>query len=309
VTADVTDSIRARLRNLARARSEAVDLVHVRYANQRFLHRLVTSEHGARFLLKGATLFLVWSDAPHRPTRDLDMLGFGESDPASLGALFKSICDEVPGPDGLVFQADSVRAAVIRDAQEYTGVRVTLTALLGRSRIPVQVDVGFGDDVYPPPREVVLPGLLGFPGVSLRAYPPEAVIAEKTQAMVDLGIANSRMKDFHDIAALAATMEFHGEVLTESLRRTFTRRQTALPAAAPLALTSVFSEDRLKQTQWEAFKERHGLVDEPSLVTVVESLRYFLLPPLLAAAGVASTPTLWTPGGPWRGPVLSPHDE
>ena len=308
MTADIAASIRARLRNLARERGEAVDLVHVRYANQRLLQRLTASGHRERFLLKGATLFLVWSEVPHRPTRDLDMLGFGESDPASMEALFKSLCDRAPAPDGLHFLADSVRAATIRDAQEYTGVRVTLTALLGRSRIPVQVDVGFGDDVFPPPREFVLPGLLGFPELSLRAYPPEAVIAEKTQAMVDLGMANSRMKDFYDVMALAEKMEFRGDVLTESLRRTFSRRRTVVPASPPLALTPAFSTDREKQIQWEAFKGRHGLLG-PSLVETVETLCGFLLPPLRAAAGTAPVPGFWTAGGPWDGPLSLPDDE
>ena len=192
-------SIRQRLRNLAAARSEDFGLVLTRYANRRLLFRLGQTERRNRFLLVGATLFAVGSDAPHRPTRDLDLLGFGDNDVDAVADVFREVCEVAVEPDGLVLAPETMRATRIRGDQEYVGVRITLTATLANARIPQQVDVGFGDAVFPEPVEVAIAGMIGFPEVRMRAYPREAVVAEKFHAMVTLGMANGRMKDFYDL--------------------------------------------------------------------------------------------------------------
>ena len=168
---NLSASIRQRLRDLAAEKGEDLGLVLTRFANQRFLRRLAASTYRERFLLKGATLFAVWSEQPHRPTRDLDFLGHGDSAPDAVAAIIGHVCQVDVEPDGLTFDVDALRAGVIQDAQEYEGVRVTVTARLGNARIPLQIDVGFGDAVHPGPADVEIAGLVGLPAARVRAYP------------------------------------------------------------------------------------------------------------------------------------------
>ncbi len=293
-------SVRQRLRNLAAARREDFGLILTRYANQRLLFRLTESEHHHRFLLKGATLFTVWSDAPHRPTRDLDLLGFGDSEVGAVADVFREVCAAAVEPDGLVFVSETLQAARIRDDQEYEGVRVTLSATLGNARIPLQVDVGFGDAVFPEPVEVAVAGMIGFPDARVRAYPREAVVAEKLQAMVALGIANSRMKDFYDLWSLSGDFAFDGRLLSEAISRTFVRRRTSLPATVPLALTPAFAADRAKAVQWTAFVRKTGVATDRDLGAIVAALRGFLWPPTEAAGRGETFTRTWQPSGPWE---------
>lgn len=294
-------SVRQRLRSLARERGEEFGLVLTRFANQRFLRRLAASDERERFLLKGATLLAVWSDQPHRPTRDVDLLGHGDSSPEALAETVRSICTVRVEADGLDLDASTVRAGIIRGDQEYEGVRVTLVARLGNARIPLQIDVGFGDAVFPEPEEVEVEGMIGLPAAQLRAYPREAVVAEKLQAMVALGIANSRMKDFHDIWTFAREFSFDGPTLVEAIGRTFARRRTSIPSQPPIALSPAFAEDSAKSRQWSGFVGKVGLRGAPPLPDVVRELAGFLWP-VLAAAGSRETFEMgWTAPGPWRG--------
>jgi predicted nucleotidyltransferase component of viral defense system len=298
---DMAASVRRRLRNLAAEKGEEAGFVLTRYAVQRLLHRLGRSEYRDRFLLKGATLFAVWSDQPHRPTRDLDLLGFGDTAIPSMEEIFRSLCGQRDPEDGLDFPPELVRGERIRGDEEYQGVRVSLTAMLGKSRIPLQVDVGFGDDVFPAPQETEVPGLLGLEAANVRAYPREAVVAEKLQVIVALGIANSRMKDFHDIWVLSREFPFSADPLVESVRRTFARRRTPVPALAPLALTAEFAADGNKRVQWKAFVRKGKLDTTSELREVIGALAEFLVPVLAAAAGRDALNATWVPGGPWLG--------
>jgi len=231
-------SVQRRLLNLARERGEDSYGLLTRFALERLTFRLAASEHGDRFVLKGAMLFAVWGGQPHRPTRDLDLLGSGTSDVPALMSVFRDVCRVEVEPDGLRFLPETVAGQVIREDDVYEGVRVTLRAMMGKARIPLQVDVGFGDAVYPDPEPVEIPALLEFPAPRLLAYPRESVVSEKLQAMTVLGIANSRMKDFYDIWALARGFAFEGAVLAQAIRRTFERRGTAVPARALSLLTT-----------------------------------------------------------------------
>jgi predicted nucleotidyltransferase component of viral defense system len=296
---DVGASIRQRLLNLARERGDDFQLVLTRYALERLLYRLGRTEHRDRFVLKGATLFAAWFETPYRATRDLDLLGRGESSAESILVLFQELCAIATPEDGLDFQADTVQAGEIMDAQEYEGLRVTMTALLAGARIPIQVDIGFGDAVTPGTEELELPTLLDHPRPRVLAYPPESVIAEKLQAMVTLGVANSRMKDFYDVAALAQKRGFKGRVLCEAIRATFGRRGTALPEKTPTALTHEFAGDPVKRAQWDAFVKRAGLREAGSFADAVGAIRSFLAPPLDALAAGRLIDASWSPGGPW----------
>lgn len=251
-------SVRQRLLNIAKQRRDEFDLILARYALERFLYRLSVSPHGERFLLKGALLFAVWGLDDHRPTRDADLLGSGDRDPAALAALFREVC-VVPCEDGIAFDPDTVAAAPIAEEKVYAGVRVTLRAELAGARIPVQIDVGFGDAVTPAPEPVVYPVLLDAPAPKLRAYPVATVVAEKFHALTVLGMDNTRMKDFYDLQVIALRFEIETGLLARALAATFERRRTPLPAGSPVALNAGFAADKAKQAQWAAFLRRNRL--------------------------------------------------
>lgn len=293
-------SVRQRLLNLARARGEELQLVLTRYGVERLLYRLGRTSAGDRFVLKGAVLFYLWDGAPHRPTRDVDFLAYGDVSHAAMLVAFRAICSADVEPDGLTFLADSIRVEPIRDRQEYGGIRVTLVAMLGTARIPLQIDIGVGDAVTPDPQMATFPTLLDFPAPRVCVYPAETVVAEKFQAMVALGIANTRMKDFYDVWLLSETHQFDGVTLASAIAATFARRGTPLPEHTPLALTEQFARDPAKQAQWRAFNERGRLLGAPAdLGLVVQRIEVLVLPAARAASDTAPFRASWTPAGDW----------
>lgn len=273
---DVGASVRERLLTLARQKGQSFDLLLTRYANERLLHRLSLSPHRHRFVLKGAMLMTTWFDDPHRPTRDVDFLGYGDSAPDAMLVTFREIC-AIEVNDGMVFDIDALRVELIREELEYGGLRLRTTGRLAGARITVIIDIGFGDAIEPGLDEVNLPVLLDLPQPRLRVYARETVIAEKFQAMVMLGLANSRMKDFYDVWILSRSYEFDDDRLPRAIAATFERRGTAIPLEAPLALTQAFAFDSGKQRQWAAFV-RDLAIDIPALETVVTDLAEFLMP-------------------------------
>jgi Nucleotidyl transferase AbiEii toxin, Type IV TA system len=292
LTTNLSASVLARLLNLAKHRGDDYNLLLNRYALERLLCRVAASAHADRFLLKGALLFSLWYDEPHRPTRDADLLGSGLNDAVSLIATFREIAG-IDMDDGIAFDPSSVRADPIREDNRYGGLRVRLNARIGNVRCALQVDVGFGDAVTPAPQSVVFPVLLdGLPAPRLHAYPVYAVIAEKYHAMVILGLANTRMKDFYDLAFIAQRSELDGATLAKAIAATFSRRNTPLPARAPVALTAEFGEDSAKQRQWQAFlrKSRLPATELPSAVTLLYSL---LWPATQVAASASSATASW----------------
>ena len=297
---NVAQSVRARLLTFAKAEGEEFNYVLIRYALERFLVRLSRSPHRDTFILKGAMLFRTWSPRTHRPTKDLDLLGRGSPDPARLAALFVEMCAAPVDDDGMIFDAKSVKAARIKEEAEYEGVRVTFKARLGTARLDLQVDVGFGDAVSPEPIEIDFPTMLPMAGPKLRAYRRETVIAEKLHAMVDLGIANSRMKDFFDIWFLSQEFDFAGAVLADAIKATFAKRKTKLPTEMPFALTEAFSTDDAKQKQWKAFSSRvsKGSSTAP-LDQVLAIVAPFLWPPLQALHAGTPFERTWKARGPW----------
>jgi predicted nucleotidyltransferase component of viral defense system len=278
---NVAASVRQRLLNEAKRRHESFDYMASLYARERFLARLALSPHRDRLILKGATVLILWT-AAHRPTRDLDFLGTGTIDLNDIAAMTRDIVD-IAIDDGLTFDAGSLSTEEIRAAGEYHGVRVHISAVLDTARIRIQLDVGSGDVVTPAAPLAVLPVLLDdFAAPRVKVYPPESIVAEKLHAIVTLGIANSRMKDFFDLYALVSTHRFDRELLAKAVSRTFRRRKTAIPAE-PFALHEDFYADRQKQAQWRAFLRKSGVDAPESFPTIGERLREHLLPILALA--------------------------
>jgi predicted nucleotidyltransferase component of viral defense system len=271
-------SVRDRLLALTRKRGEAYDLILTRYALERFLFRLSKSVHRNELILKGAMLFQVWSAAPHRATRDLDFLARGEVSPAWIEERVRAICAVKVEEDGLLFDLTDLAVREIREESRYGGVRARFIARLGAARIAVQIDFGVGDAVTPDPVEAEYPTLLDMEAPIVFAYPRETVIAEKLEAIVDLGMDNSRMKDYFDLWFMATTYCHDDKaVIKEAIRRTFERRRQVLPAELPVGLSDEFAENPSKQAQWKAFQGRatgEGL----SLQEVMTAIRDFAWP-------------------------------
>jgi predicted nucleotidyltransferase component of viral defense system len=282
VNANLAASIRARLLNLAKERGEDFSLTLNRYAIERYLYRLAQSPWRDKFLLKGALLFDLWFGEPHRPTRDADFLGFGSGDTKALAATVAEVCS-IPAADGIEFDVASITIAEIREDARYGGLRVRLTGILDTARCSVQLDVGYGDAVTPGPDEADYPTLLSdLPAPRLRVYPRATVVAEKLEAIVSLGMANSRMKDFFDIRALAREGKTDPAILAEAIAATFARRGTPLPSDTPLGLSDDFARDAAKLAQWKAFLGRNRLA-APDLREVIEEVRGFVAEPLRLA--------------------------
>jgi predicted nucleotidyltransferase component of viral defense system len=299
VTKNLTASVRQRLMNLARTRNEEFGLILTRYGIERLLYRLSQSEYRSAFVLKGALLFELWTKHPHRPTRDLDLAGRQETTADSMKKIFAEICAQPVESDGLAFDPKAVRAETIREELAYQGVRVRCLARLGNARIPLQVDIGFGDIITPGPVKLEYPTLLDFPAPRLQAYPRETVVAEKFHALVKLGLTNSRMKDFYDLWTLAREFQFDGRVLAQALEATFRRQKTEMPATDPLPLTAEFVESKVGQ--WRAFLRKNGLETEgATLGRVTENLQDFLLPPARAVRVGTKFNLFWRQAGPWK---------
>lgn len=297
---DVAASIRQRLLNLSRERTEDFGLILSQYAIERLLYRLSCSDYASEFVLKGAQLFALWSGTPHRATRDLDLLCYGEAALARMEAVFRDVCQQqVSPPDGIVFLADTVRGRAIREQTVYDGVRILVDYALSAARDRVQIDIGFGDVLTPGPAIVEVPTLLDLPAPRVQAYVLEAVVAEKLEAMVVLGIRNSRMKDYYDLWALARGFNVDGVSLCRAIRATFSRRRTNTPADPPVGLSNEFCEDRTKRAQWKAFLRRGRLPAETDLTIVVSELREFLMPPILAVAAGRAFTMAWSYASGW----------
>ena len=262
-------SVRRRLLNLSQTRGADYNALLTQYAIERFLYRLSKSTLADRFVLKGAMLFRVWAADLHRPTKDLDLLGFGDPTPDAVATAVRQIIATVVPDDGLQFDTASVTAAEIREEQEYGGIRAKLVAMLGDARIPMQVDVGFGDAILPEPKVGPFPTLLDQEAPKLRMYPPEAVIAEKLEAIVKLGMANSRMKDYYDLLAILRLYDPDSYALAKAIAATFQRRKTLVPDCAPTGLSDEFARDPIAQRRWPEFLNRLQIRDAPGELSEV----------------------------------------
>ena len=259
---DIAASIRQRLLNLARQEGQVFDVVLVAFGLERLVYRLSVSDYRDRFVLKGGMLVTLWTADTGRFTRDIDFLAFGSDEEAALKEAFSAIL-AIDGGDGLIYDAANLTAAAIREDQVYGGMRLRTTAYLGTTQIPITVDLGFGDALGDPKYQIDYASLLDFPAASIRAYSPATVIAEKFQAVVALGIANSRMKDFYDLWTLPKAVKIDHVELANTIRGTFSRRGTAIPTTCPAGLSPAFSTEQGKETQWRAYSSGTKLEGKP----------------------------------------------
>jgi hypothetical protein len=291
-------SVQARLVRQAKHQGFDPNLILTRYAAERLLYRLSKSPYAERFVLKGAMLLVAWLGDMIRPTRDIDLLGFGDLTDKALVAAFFEIATLDVVPDGVSFEPASIVIVPIRAEDAYGGRRITLKGHLGPARLSVQIDVGIGDAVYPAPQWLDYPSLLDLPHPRLRAYRPETSVAEKLHAMVTLGSRSSRMRDFFDIRALAQHESFAGSELARAISTTFERRGSAIPAA-PLALTPEFADVEGKRDQWNGFLRKNGL-PVTELGDVIREVGELLLPLIGKLSVGIPFEMSWPPGGPWR---------
>lgn len=301
---NAAQSVRDRLRKVAVAMRLDYNLVLTRYALERLLYRLSVSSQRDRFALKGAMLFFVWTKKIIRPSRDLDLLGFGVSDPDELRVAFREIMGMPVAEDGAAFDLDSVRSKPIRAEQLYDGVRVTAKSFIGTARVPIQIDIGYGDAVTPGIEVQEYPTLLDAPAPRLKTYPRETVVAEKFDAIVDIGIRTSRLKDYYDLLSKMRIFAFDGSTLSQAIRATFARRETEFPDSVPSALSQRFAADKDAILRWNAFVRRTPLlIDPPNLDSVVKEIARFVMPPTIAALSGKSFERIWRPSSGWTADV------
>jgi len=275
-------SVQARLLNIAKAEGRDYGQVLTKFALERLLYRLSQSKHADSFLLKGALLFDLWFDVPLRPTRDIDLLGFGLAELPHVTGVFVDLC-QMRLEDGMMFLADSIKAEEIRKEANYAGIHVSMVGLLGNARAAIQIDIGYGDAVTPAPEMATYPVLLAdLPAPQLRVYPRYTVVAEKVETIATLGIANTRMKDYFDLWVLRQQGNFDPEILRSAIAATFARRERSLPSQMPVGLSEAFSADLQKQRQWQAFLKKNQLA-QVELAVVVHVLREWLSPLLVNA--------------------------
>ena len=297
---NIAASVRARLLAGAKERKEDFNLTLQRYAAERFLYRLGASRHREQFVLKGAMLFALWGAAFYRATRDVDLAGYTEDDAEKVISIIQEICAVPCSEDGVRFLPESVRAEPIRDEGEYHGFRVRLEPTLEAARINLQIDIGLGDAVHPTPQDVEYPVLLDAPAPNIRAYPHEAVVAEKFHTMVLHGEQNTRFKDFYDVYVLANRFAFDGPQLASSVAATFERRQTPITFVQSAALSTEFFSNDARAAQWRTYLDRNGLPGAPADFTKVGvTLTGFLGPVWIALASEQDFTPYWESGGPW----------
>jgi len=293
-------SVHQRLLAKARGSSRPFNELLQHFAIERFLYRLSNSPQAGKFVLKGALMLSTWSGSRSRPTMDIDLLGRIENDPAALAAAMKDACGIAVPADGMSFDAETVKAARIMEDAGYQGVRVRVQGNLGNARVCLQIDVGFGDVIIPGPRKITYPVILDFPAPGMKGYSMESTIAEKFHAMVQRGVLNSRMKDFHDIWMLSRTFDFQGAMLARAVERTFANRDTPVPAD-PAVFDHSFPNDKDKNIRWQGFIKKSGLSSAPgSFTEMVAAIRKFLEPVATALSEQRKFHGGWKAPGPWR---------
>ena len=294
---NVSASVRQRLLNKARSERRLFSELLQYFAMERFLYRLSRSAHAERFILKGALMLRVWRSAEFRPTMDIDLLGSTNNEEAEIVAHVRDVLLVDVETDGLAFDPDSIRTERVMEGADDSGIRARFSGALDAARIYMQIDVGFGDVVYPAPEESDLPVMLDFPAPRLLCYSRESSISEKFEAMVKLGMLNSRMKDFYDIWLLSRQFDFRGAELARAIGLTFERRGTELPLEIE-AFSQPFVD--AKQTQWTAFRNRLQQLHVPaSFAEITASVEQFLSPVVAALSSGKRSPAYWAASGPW----------
>jgi len=298
---NIEASVRDRLQNKARETNRPFAEVLQYYSMERFLYRFSQSKYKDKFILKGALMFTVWEVSDRRTTLDIDFLAYFDNQITTIEKVVKDVCKVRVPADGLIFDPETIVGQKIKKDADYEGVRVKFRGFLKRSRIPMQIDIGFGDIVYPKPRIINYPAILDFPNPHLKGYPLESVVSEKFEAMVKLGLLNSRMKDFFDLWLMIRRFDFKGTNLTEALKKTFNHRKTALPEMKPLFAQEIYDEDSDRQTLWKAFLTKGQIKHAPEkLGTTAKAIEKFLIKPITAMSKGEKFNSQWNASGPWK---------
>lgn len=290
---NIAASVRQRLLNRSKTDSRSFNELLQHYGMERFLYRLSVSEYAPHYILKGALMLRAWNSPEFRPTMDIDMLGKTSNDEANILSQIHTVMSVEVEPDGLTFDPKSIQSERITEDADYDGIRIRFRGALGTARINMQIDIGFGDIVYPGPERAELPCMLDAPAPSLLCYSRESAIAEKFEAMVSLGEFNSRMKDFYDIWLLSRQFNFEFDRLAEAIRLTFQKRDTEL--AEPI---DAFSEAfiTLRQPLWTAFRKRLKQEHLPESFAQITSEIEAFIGPIMKPRTTASS---WPAAGPW----------
>lgn len=296
---DIGASVRERLKQQFPGFGFDFQVLLTHYALERLLYRLSRSQYRDQFLLKGAMLFKLWYREIIRSSMDVDLLGEGPKDIPRVENIFRDICNITVKPDGLIFLPETVHGEEIRENSEYQGIRITLLAMLSVARIPLQIDIGFGDAVIPRAKIVKYPVILDFPAPSLKAYTIFTTVAEKFQTIADKGLANSRMKDYYDLWYILRRSEIDGIILSQALKATFKRRKTTLPEGLPEGLGKAFSSNLVKQRQWMSFLKKNKPREKATLIEAVDEIQTFIMPVVKAIVNKKAFQMIWQPGKGW----------
>ena len=298
---NIEASIKARLKNKAQETNRPFAEVMQYYGMERFLYRFSKSKYADKFILKGALLFAVWQIPDRRTTLDIDFLARFDNEVATIEKVMKDVCETSVDPDGLKFDSQTVKGVKIKEDADYEGVRVKFTGFLDRAEIPMQIDVGFGDIVYPKTKVIDYPVILDFPKPHLNGYPQESVISEKFEAMIKLGLLNSRMKDFYDIWLMTRQFEFKGASIASAIKKTFNNRKTDIPPKKPLFADEIYDEKSDRQTLWNAFVKKGDIQHAPeTLSATAKEIERFLIEPVIAISENVAFDKTWTSPKGWE---------
>ncbi|MDP3980561.1 MAG: nucleotidyl transferase AbiEii/AbiGii toxin family protein [Chlamydiota bacterium] len=297
---NIKASVRARLQNKAKEESRPFSEVLQYYGMERFLYRFSRSKYADKFILKGALMFMVWHMPERRTTLDIDLLALCDNKIGGIEKMIKDICKAGVISDGLIFDDKTLKSQRIKEDADYEGIRVKFVGFLERSRIPMQIDIAFGDNIYPNPKTIEYPVILDYPKPKLKGYPAESIISEKFEAMIKLGLLNSRMKDFYDIWLMMRQFDFNGSRLVEALKRTFEKRKTVLSQSKPLFAEEIYDEKSDRQTLWKAFLKKADVGHAPEkLSSIAKAIEKFLFNPLVAISKGEKFNAKWKAPGPW----------
>lgn len=298
---NIEASVRALLQNKARETNRSFSEILQYYGIERFLYRFSCSKYADKFILKGALMFTVWQVSQRRTTLDIDFSARYDNQIMTIEKAIKDVCRVSVTSDGLIFTPQTVKGYKIKEDAEYEGVRVKFKGFLERSRIPMQIDIAFSDVIYPKPKIINYPVILDFPKPRLKGYPAESVVSEKFEAMVKLGLLNSRMKDFYDIWLMTRQFDFHGSSLVEALKRTFKHRKTELPKHKPLFAEEIYDEKSDRQILWMAFLKKSDITYVPEkLHTIANDIENFIIKPLIAISKGNEFNKIWEAKGSWK---------
>lgn len=298
---NIQASVRAQLKNKTKESNCSFSEILQYYAIERFLYRLGCSEYADKFILKGALMFTVWQVPERRTTLDIDFATHFDNKIASIERVIKNVCKLPVVPDGLIYDVETIKGYKIKEDAQYEGVRIKFRAFLERTRITMQIDVGFGDIIYPKAKLINYPVILNFPEPHLKVYSAESVISEKFEAMVKFSLLNSRMKDYYDIWLMMRKFDFKGSKLVEALKRTFQHRKTSLPQGKPLFAEEIYDDRSDRQTLWKAFLRKGEIKNAPEkLGTTAREIEKFLIKPLKAIQKDQDFNEEWKAGKSWK---------